>query len=43
MPSGRRHFYSSLPGERFYNMGQRTLGLDLRPHTRMFIVNPYED
>ncbi|MCC7478849.1 glutamate racemase [bacterium] len=40
---GQRHFYSSRPGERFYVMGQRVFGEDIRPQTRMCIVNLYED
>jgi glutamate racemase len=40
---GRLWLYSSLPGETFYRVGEQALGRPVREHSRMYIVNPYED
>ncbi len=40
---GRLRLYSSLPGEAFYQTGQRALGRPIREFTSMYIVNPCED
>ena len=41
--AGRRRFYSSRPGERFFQLGKRVFGHDIRLQTRMCIVNLFED
>lgn len=40
---GRLRLYSSLPGEAFFQAGQRALGRPIREFTSMYIVNPCED
>jgi glutamate racemase len=42
-PLGRLRLYSSLPGETFFRVGEQALGRPVREHSRMYIVNPYED
>ncbi len=42
-PAGRRSFFSSRPGERFYQLGKRVFGHEIRHLTRMCIVNLFED
>lgn len=42
-PAGVLRLFSSLPGESFYQTGQRVFGRPVRELTRMYIVNPYED
>ncbi len=41
--AGALQLFSSLPGETFYRVGASALGRSVREHTRMYIVNPYED
>jgi glutamate racemase len=41
--AGRRHFFSSLPSERFYELGERVFGSPIRQQTSMYIVNPWEE
>lgn len=40
---GRRNFYSSLPTERFFELGERVFGAPIRQETGMYIVNPWEE
>lgn len=40
---GRLQLFSSLPGETFFRVAEQALGRPVREHTRMYIVNPYED
>jgi glutamate racemase len=42
-PPGRLRLFSSLPGEAFYRVGEQALKRPVREHSRMYIVNPYED
>ena len=40
---GELRLFSSLPGEAFYSVGERTFGEPIRRFTSMYIVNPYEE
>jgi glutamate racemase len=40
---GKLSLYSSLPSESFYRTGERVFNRAIRPLTKMYIVNPYED
>jgi glutamate racemase len=40
---GTLRFFNSLPGERFYSLGERVFGRSIRELTKMYIVNPFED
>jgi glutamate racemase len=42
-PVGKMRFFNSLPGERFYSLGERVFGRSIRELTKMYIVNPFED
>lgn len=42
-PQGTLRIFSSMPGDTFYRVGEQALGQPIREHTRMYIVNPYED
>ena len=41
--TGTLRFYNSKPSERFYAMGERVFGREIRSLTKVYIVNPYED
>jgi glutamate racemase len=43
LQQGKLRFFSSLPTEAFYRVGEQAFGRSIRELTSMYIVNPYED